>query len=65
MTTGVSLSPKMGLLQECHLVQRWDDYRGVIKSKDGTTTGVSFSPKMGQLQGCHLVQRWDDYRGVI
>ena len=70
MSKGVSFSARMGLVQECHSVLGWGNYRSVSQSKAGATTGVSlvlgygvstrvsFSPRMGQLQKYHSVLGW-------
>ena len=65
MSKGVSFSARMGLVQECHSVLGWGNYRSVSQSKAGATTGVSISPRMGRIQKCHLVLGWGNYKSVI
>ena len=40
----------------------WNDYRGVIMCRDGTTHGESFGNGMEPLQGSPSVLEWNDSR---
>ena len=43
----------------------WNDSRGVILSRDGTTPEEPLCPGMERLQGSHYDLVWNNYRGVI
>ena len=55
----------MERLQESHSVLGWNDSRGVLLSRDGTTPGESFSPGMKRLQRGHSVFGWNDSRKLL
>ena len=60
-----SFCPGMERLQGSPSVLVWNDSRGVLLTRNGTTKGESFCPGMERLQGSHSIKGWNDSRGVI